>query len=248
MGGAWVLEQEFDFLGGKFFHRARRDTLEREGADLVAAEALYVVAQRGEEQADLALLAVVHVDVEVGGLCARARVDEGGAFDLEAFALEQDALDEQRQAFRGERILEDDVVAFRDQVRRVGEALREVAVRRQNDEALAVFVEAAGAKKAEFGKLARQHGEDRVGVVRVVVGAGEAPGFVHGERESRLYGRAHAFAAGGHTVDSGRDLLTERGDDAVDPNLALRNECLGGAPRTEAGVGEVFLQAKRFDG
>src|ERR1035437_5913939 len=55
-----------DLFRRKLFHRAQRDSLQPERADLVAGEAFHVVTERSEEQADFALLAVVHMHVEAG--------------------------------------------------------------------------------------------------------------------------------------------------------------------------------------
>lgn len=54
----------------------------RERPNLIAAEAFYIVAERGEEEADFAFLAVMHVHVEIGGLIARTGMDERGSFDF----------------------------------------------------------------------------------------------------------------------------------------------------------------------
>lgn len=77
-----ILKQQFDFLRGKFFHRAGRDSFQGERPNLIAAEAFYIVAERGEEEADFAFLAVMHVHVEIGGLIARTGMDERGSFDF----------------------------------------------------------------------------------------------------------------------------------------------------------------------
>ena len=71
------------------------------------------------------------------------------------------------------------MIAFRDEVRGMGQALGEISVGGENDETFAILVEATGAKKTILGEFPRQHGENRIGIVWVVVGAREAPGLVH---------------------------------------------------------------------
>ena len=84
-------EEGGDLLGRKLFHAAQRNSFQAEGADLVAAKAADLEAERGEELADLALLAVVHVDIELGGAAVGLGVDEVGALDLEVLAVDDDA-------------------------------------------------------------------------------------------------------------------------------------------------------------
>jgi hypothetical protein len=94
------------------FRPAQRDSLQADGADLVAAQPLDDVAEGREEEPDLALLSVVHVDVQVAAGAVGLRVDEGGALHLEALALEREALDEPREPRGGEGLLERHVVAL----------------------------------------------------------------------------------------------------------------------------------------
>ena len=84
-GSPWctrILKQQFHFLRGKFFHRAGGDSFQGKRPDLIAAEAFYIVAERGEEEADFAFLAVMHVHVEIGGLIACTGMDQRGSFDF----------------------------------------------------------------------------------------------------------------------------------------------------------------------
>ena len=121
-------------------------------------------------------------------------------------------------------MFEHDEVALGDLLAGVGEALGEVAVGGEDDEALGVFVEAAGAEKAVFGEFGREKGEDRLGVVRVVVGADEAAGFVHGDGDFRLHGGgADLTAVDDDFIRGGVDFLAEFGGAAVYPDFSLRD-------------------------
>ena len=105
----------------------------------------------------------------------------------------------------------------------------QVAIGGEDDEALAVFVEAAGAKKAVARKLGREEVEDGGGVVWIVVGANEAAGFMHGNGEAGRLRGADFGAFNGDLIDAGGDLLPDGGADAVDVNFAGRDEGFGGA-------------------
>src|ERR1017187_3759188 len=91
---------------------AQRDSLEADFADLVAAQALDHPSERREEQPDLSLLAVMHVDVQVAAGAVGPRVDERCALHLEALPLEREAADEPRQARGGKGLLWRDEVAL----------------------------------------------------------------------------------------------------------------------------------------
>ena len=126
--------------------------------------------------------------------------------------------------------------------------MRQIAVRREDDEALAVFVESAGAEKAILRELARQHGEDGVRIVRIIVRANETARLVHRERDARLRRSAHRFSLRGDAIFAGDNFLAEFRDGAIHPHLPLRDQGFRRAPGTNAGIGEVFLQANRFGG
>ena len=227
------------------FHAAQRDSAQGQGADLVASEAFHAVTEREEELSYLPFFAVMHPDIQVGRGAAGAGIDQRCPLDLKMFALEDDAALKLAQPAGGKRRLEAHVVALHDHVGRVHESVGELAVGREDDQAFAVLVEAAGAKKAEFSQLAWQQVEDGGGVVRVVIGADEAARLVHGEGEARLRRGAHGASANGDLVVAGLDALTEFGATAVDPDFSGGNERLGGAAGTHAGVGEEFLQTDR---
>src|SRR6478735_5823387 len=57
-------EEGLDLLRRKLFHAAQRNSFQAQVTDLITAESADFVAERGEELANLALLAVVHVHVE----------------------------------------------------------------------------------------------------------------------------------------------------------------------------------------
>src|SRR6478609_2550818 len=81
-------EEGLDLLRRKLFHPAKRNSFQAQVADLVATEAADLVAESGEELANLALLAVVHVDVEFRGGLVSLGIDEVGAFHLQVLALD----------------------------------------------------------------------------------------------------------------------------------------------------------------
>ena len=225
------------------FRGPQWDSLQAEGPDLVAAQAFNLVAQRQEQQPDLPLLAVVHVHVEVGRGAVGRWIDERGALHLQALALVHDTLQQQRNPGEGERLFEDHVVAFHDHVRRMHQAVGQVAVGGENHEALAVLVEAACAEEPILRVDARDQFEDRGGVVRIVVGADETPGLVHGQGQARLGRAADGLASAGHAGDARHDFLSEGGDGTVDPDLALRDHRLRLAARADPGISQVFLEA-----
>src|SRR5690349_5553886 len=97
----------------------------------------------------------------------------------------------------------------------------EIAVGRKNDETFAVEIEPAGTKKAKLGELPRKQFEYRGGVMRIVIGTDQAARLVNCDRNPRLAGGAHRFAADSHLIDAGNNFVPGRGDDAIDPNLAL---------------------------
>src|SRR4051812_1974537 len=76
----WIAKQRSHFFRRKNLPGAQWDSLELKRADLITPQPFDLVAQRQEKLANLALLAVVHVHVEIGGGCGRSGVDQGGAF------------------------------------------------------------------------------------------------------------------------------------------------------------------------
>ena len=108
------------------------------------------------------------------------------------------------------------------------EPMGEIAVGCEDHETFAIFIETTGAKKTEAREFAGQNGEDRIWIVRIVIGAHETTWFVHGQGDSRLGGGADRFAARRDSVDARRNLLTKRGSGTVDPHLTLRNQGFGG--------------------
>src|SRR6478609_8625925 len=144
-------EEGLDLLRRKLFHPAQRNSFQAQGTDLVATEAADLEAEGGEELADLALLAVVHVHIEFRRGFVRARIDEVGALHLQVFALDHHTAHQLTQAGDGKGLLERHIVALHHEVRRVHQLVREVAGGRGDDEALAVLVEPAGGEEAKAG-------------------------------------------------------------------------------------------------
>ena len=85
--------------------------------------------------------------------------------DAEAFALDDHTAQQEREARPGEALLEAHMVPLHHRVARVHEAIGQIAVGRDDDEALAVLVEPARAEKAQLRQLARQQVENGVGIV-----------------------------------------------------------------------------------
>src|SRR3954468_13169434 len=71
-------KQGLDFLARKLFHSAQRNSFQTQRPDLVAAEPAHLIAEGGEELADFAFFAVVHVDIQFGGTPVGARIDQAG--------------------------------------------------------------------------------------------------------------------------------------------------------------------------
>src|SRR6187551_1820717 len=179
-------EEGLDLLRRKLFHAAQRNSFQAQVADLVTPEPADLETEGGEELANLTLLAVVHVDVELGRGLVGARIDEVGALHLQVFAFDDHAAQQLAEAGGGERFLERDVVALHHEIRRVHQLVGEVAVGGEDDETLAVLVEATGREEAELGPLARQELENGAIPVRVAVAADDATWLVHHEGDLRL--------------------------------------------------------------
>src|SRR5215203_4696607 len=92
------------------------------------------------------------------------------------------------------------------------QALREIAIVREDEEAFALRIEAADVEKP--GQMRREQIEDRLARVRVAAGGNEAGRFVQDEVEAVLW--AHHFASDFDVI--GRRRLHAKGaaDAAVD--------------------------------
>ena len=134
-----------------------------------------------------------------------------------AFAVQHDAGQELRRERRFPRAIERDFVFLFDLVARMGQALREIAVVGQDEEAFRLRVEPADIEKT--GKLRRQEVENRIPCVRIDPGGNEAGRFVQDDVEMAF--AADQLSANLHVI-AFRRLRAEVGDDAAvdrDPPL-----------------------------
>lgn len=200
------------------------------------------VAVGFEEATDFAFLAVVEVDFEAAGV---AFADFGGGDDFfgsKEFAFVFDAVEEFGDVGFVEIAVQDDAVFFDDLVAGVGEAVGEVAVVGEDEEAFAVFIEASGAEHALALEVGREEFEDGLSSVGVAVGAEEAFGFVENEGDG-----SGGFGGDGFFVNEdgvvGESFVAEFGDFSVVAHFAVADEGFGLAAGTESGVGDNFLEA-----
>ena len=121
---------------------------------MITPEAFYVKSEGGEHLPDLSLFPVVHVHIKVGRSLGHCCVDQSGTLHFEPLALDDDPPDELRESGGRERLLQDDVIALNDHVGGVHEPVGQVAIRGENDETLAVEIEASRAEEPELGKFA----------------------------------------------------------------------------------------------
>ena len=184
---------------------------------------------------------MVHMDIEPGGLTRHARIDERGVFDPQSLAFKHYALEQQWHPGGGEGLLQFDKIALHHAMARMHQAVGKFAIGCDDDQSLAVLVEPAGAKETQFRQVTGEQVEDGVGIVGVVVGTDETPGFMQRKGQFGLGRDADGFAADRDLVETGGDLLSGGGGVAVDPDLALDNERFRGAARAHAGIGEMFL-------
>lgn len=91
--------------------------------------------------------------------------------------------------------------------------------------------------------MGRQEIENCARIVRIVVGANEAPRLVHGERNVVRGFGSDATAFDDDGVFAGHNSLARHGDFSINGDLAVRDQCISRASGTEARVGQVFLQS-----
>src|SRR5688572_18573861 len=237
-------EEGLDLLRRKLFHAAQRNSFQPQVTDLVAPQPADLIAEGGEELADLALLAVVHVNVELRRGLVGFRIHEVGAFHFEMFTLDHHAAQQLAQSGGGEGFLERNIIALHHEIRRVHQLVREIAVGGKDDETLAVLVETTGGEETELGPLARQQFEDGAIAVRVAVAADDPARFVHHQGDFRLALRTQgATTADRDLVGCRIDLLPDGRGLAVHVDFAGGDQTLGRAARAQAGVGDEFLNA-----
>ena len=134
------------------------------------------------------------------------------AFQLRAFSIEHDAAQQFRRIFRIPRFVECDFVFFVDLETRMRQALREIAVVRQNQKPFALRIEPADIEKPR--KMRRQQIEDRIARIRIAPRRNKSGRFVQDDVEPAF--RSHHFAADLDVIGLVR-LITEVGaDPAVD--------------------------------
>jgi len=156
-----------------------------------------------------------------------------------AFAVEHHPAQQLRRERGIPRTIERYFVFLFDFVARMRQALCEVAVVGEDEEAFGLGIEPADIEEAR--KLRRQKIED--GVARVGVGAGGnvAGRFVKDEVKTAF--TAHEFVADFDVVALRRLRAEVDADATVDGDAAFSNELVAMPPRTDPGCGEETIQA-----
>jgi hypothetical protein len=122
----------------------------------------------------------------------------------------------------------------------MGQAQRQVAIIRQEDQPLAVAVEAPD-RMQRLRPFDGQEIADHVAALRVVLRADETPGLVQGDVD--LAARPHHGAIDHHPGRSLIDLGPQlRHDLAVDRDKSVGDEAFRGAAGGHGSIGEVFLE------
>jgi hypothetical protein len=138
-----------------------------------------------------------------------------------------------------ERAIQEDLVFLLDLVTGMGQVEREVAVIGQDEQSLAIAVQAADVEEA--GPLAGEKLKDGAAIVRIRCGAEVAARLVKEDVEV-LVG-LDALAAHFDEIgigDLGGEILT---DVSVDRHGAIADEALATAPGTETGGSEETIDA-----
>lgn len=175
---AGIEKEAFDVFLFEDFDTAFGHAFQDHLTDLYANEFFNEVSVCFEEAADFTFFAVVEVNFEAAGV---AFADFGGRDDFfcfEEFAFVFDSVEEFLDVGFIEVSMENDAVFFYDLAAWVGEAVGEVAVVGEDEEAFAVFIEATGTEHALSLEVAGEEFEDGLPAVGIGVGAEEAFGFV----------------------------------------------------------------------
>ena len=92
------------------------------------------------------------------------------------------------------------------------QAICQVSVVGQDNEAFTVFIESAGAKQALVGELFGEEVEDGAGIVRVVVAADKALRFIDGEDDLALVAISDSLALEDNLIRFGIDFIANLSD------------------------------------
>lgn len=243
----WVVltgidEEAFDVFLSEDFDTAFGHAFQDHLSDLYADEFFDEVPVGFEEAADFAFFAVMEVYFEATGMAFADLGCGNDFFGFEEFAFVFDAVEEFGYVGFIEIAVQDDAVFFDDLIAGVGEAVGEVAVVGDDEEAFAVLIEASGAEHALALEVGGEEFEDGLSTMGVDVGAEEAFGFVEDKGDW-----ACVFGGDGFFVNEdgivGLSLVAEFGDFAVVSYFAVADEGFGLAAGTETGIGDNFLEA-----
>ena len=206
-----------------------------ERTDARAHQARHRVADRLAHPPHLAVAAFVDDDAQHARRRLRHR-GRGGAAVVEVDAVAQ-AADRARAhaAGPGDHLGE---VLLVDAVARVGDAVGELAVVREHQQALGVGVEAADREDPRVGRHVVEH---RPAPVRVL-GGGHHPGRLVEQVVHEIGPRPDRCAVDLDQVVFGVDAATEPGDLAVDRHLSGGDQLLGGAAAAPAPARQDLLQ------
>lgn len=151
-----------------------------------------------------------------------------------ALPIEHDPGQQFRRERRIPRTIECHFVFLFDFGARMGQALRQIAIVRQDEKPFGLGIESANIEEAR--ELLRQEVENRVARIRIGARRDEAGWFMQDEVELAL--AAHQLTSNFDMITCGR-LRAEVGADAtVDCHAPIGNQLVAMPPRTDAGCSE----------
>ena len=186
------------------------------------------------------------MDFEFARIGEADDVGEAQKFVFAVFVFELRAFEQARRERGIEVAVQRDFVALQNVARGVNDAVRQIAVVRDQQQAFAVFVQPPDAEKLVRGVFRRNQIEDRSGVVRVEIRADAAARLVHHQNDAGTRLERNFLPVQAHVVFAGNDALAEFGDAAVHGNRALGDQFFRRAARTDFCLREEFLQSDAF--
>ena len=170
--------------------------------------------------------------------------DEQKLFDAGAFAIQHHAAEEPRRERRVPGFVEGDIVFFVDLVTRMRQALREIAVVREDEQAFGLRVEAADVEQA--GELRRQQIEDRVAGVWIGSSGNVSSRLMQNEVEPQL--RPNDLATDFDVIFVGRFGAEISDHAAIDGHTSSRDQFITMPTRTNTRGGKETIEAHTLGG
>ena len=226
-----------DLLRGQVPELARVQPAQGEGTDGDAPQLRHRMADRLHQAADLVVLPLVQGQLQPGVVLGLEQADavRGQPLPFHAHARGQP-----RQRLLAGDVAHLGLVHPRHLVARVGDALGEVAVVGEDDEALGADVEAADREQPGHRGHQAHHGGT---ALRIVARRDHAPRLVE-EEVDRLRGGSDAHAVHADVVGGDVRLRSQLADGlAVHGDAAVGHHLLGRAPRRDARPGQDLLDA-----